>query len=78
MNNNPYLFEKLTELQMQEIQREAQSAQLLREAGISKTSWLTRLVRALLNLLNKKSGDLQDQPSVELQPYRPCCDETAR
>lgn len=78
MNNNPYLFEKLVELKMQEIQCEVQSAQLLREAGISKTSWLTRLVHALLNLLIRKGRDLQDQPSVELPRYRSCCDETAK
>lgn len=78
MNQNPYLFEKLAEVKMQEIQRQTRSARLLYEARMPKTSWLTRLVRAMLNLFVRKARDSQDRRSMELRSYRPCRDEAAK
>ncbi len=78
MNQNPYLFEKLVEAKTQEIQREMQSARLLHEARRPKTSWLTRLVCAMLNPFIRNVGDQRGRRSMELQSYRSCRDEAAK
>jgi hypothetical protein len=67
--NNYYLYEKLAELKMQEAQREAEQARLLKEAGLSGSSLLTRAADTLRNLLKARNNRLQDARSVEHQAY---------
>jgi hypothetical protein len=63
--NNFYLYERLAELKMQEAQREAEQARLLKEAGLSGSSLLARAADALRDLLQARNHWLQGHRSLE-------------
>jgi hypothetical protein len=67
MNNNLYHWhaEQMVRSEMREIDRAVERARLLREAGLSGTSWLTRVMNGLGNLLKARRKGLQDHRSVE-------------
>ena len=65
--NNFYLNERLAELKRQEVQREAEQARLLKEAGLSGSSLLARAADSLRNLLAARRERLQNHRSLEQQ-----------
>ena len=71
MNNNLYQWhdERMVNMEMQALQREVAQANLFKEAGFSKTSWLTRSISALLNVLRARGPKPQDHQSIERQSY---------
>ena len=71
--NNLYHWhdERMVDLEMKEINREIANANLLREAGLSGTDWLTRAVNGLTKLFKTRGSDPQDHRSMEQQSYRP-------
>ena len=74
---NPYLIERLVKSKMDEMEREIQQAHLLKEAGLAESNGFARLVNALLNLFSRETKDHQNQRSMKVQPYEPCCDDAA-
>ena len=71
MNNNLYQWhdEQMVNLEMQAVRREVAQANLFREAGLSRTSWLTRSISALLNVVRARDPKPQDHHSIERQSY---------
>ena len=67
MNNNLYHWhdEQMVRYEMHEVDRAVEQARLLREAGLSGPSWLTRLINSLGNLLKARSRSVQDRRPTE-------------
>ena len=71
MNNNlnHWHAEQMVRYEMREVDRAVDQARLLREAGLSGESWLTRAGKALVNLLKARRKGRQDQRSIEAKAY---------
>lgn len=71
MNNNLYQWhaEQIVKHEMQEVNRGVEQARLLREAGLSGPSLLTRAVKALGNLLKARSQKRKETSTLEHQSY---------
>jgi hypothetical protein len=67
MNNNLYQWhdEQMVRYEMHEVDRAVEQARLLREAGLSGPSWLTRLMNGLSNLLKARRKGFQEHRSIE-------------
>ena len=67
MNNNLHHWhdEHMVRYEMREIDRAVEQARLLREAGLSRTSWLTRVMNGLVNLLKARRKGAQDPRPTE-------------
>jgi hypothetical protein len=67
MNNNLHHWhaEHMVRYEMREIDRAVEQARLLREAGLSRTSWLTRVMNGLVNFLKARRKGAQDPRSIE-------------
>lgn len=76
--NNLWQVERLVELKQEEIKREIEHAHLLKEAGISRGSWLARAVNALRSLVNARRKDRHDHASVEQRSLQSLSDEVTR
>ena len=62
--------ERMVDLEMQEIRREIAQASLLREAGLSRRSLLSRAIDALRNLLLARKKSFQNHHSDTSQTYQ--------
>lgn len=71
MNNNLYSRhdEQMVRHEMREVDRAVEQARLLREAGLSGPSWLSRAAKVLRNVLRARKS-LQDHDSIEPQAYQ--------
>lgn len=71
MNNNLYQWhaEQIVKHEMQEVNRGVEQARLLREAGLSSPSLLTRAVKALGNLLKARRQKRKETSTLEHQSY---------
>lgn len=71
MNNNlhPWHAEHMVRYEMRELDRAVEQARLLREAGLSGTNWLTRLMNGLVNWLNARRKGFQARRRMEPQAY---------
>lgn len=69
--NNLYHWhdEVMVELERREIDREIANANLLREAGLAGTDWLTRAVKGLVGLLSTRNRNVEQRPPMERQSY---------
>jgi hypothetical protein len=69
--NDPYHWhaERMVDLEMKEIRREVAQANLLREAGLSRTSLLARAAKALHRLLQARREKVQERHSPEHESY---------
>jgi hypothetical protein len=67
MNSNLHQWhaEHMVRYEMHEIDRAVEQARLLRDAGLSGTNWLTRLLNGLSNLLNAPRKGSQDHRSIQ-------------
>lgn len=67
MNNDLYhrQSEHMVRYEMQEVDRAVEQARLLREAGLTGPSWLTRVVNGLSHLLKARRKGLQEQRSIQ-------------
>jgi tetraacyldisaccharide-1-P 4'-kinase len=72
MNNNLYSRhdEQMVRHEMREVDHAVEQARLLREAGLSGPSWLSRAAKVLRNLLEARSKRFQDHHSIEPQAYQ--------
>jgi hypothetical protein len=70
MNNHLYHShdELMVRYEMQEVERAAAQARLLREAGLDGPGWLKRAMNGLGNLLKSLTKALKDQHSMEPKP----------
>jgi hypothetical protein len=71
--NNLYQWhdEVMVDLEMREINREIANANLLREAGLAGTDWLTLAIKGLVKRFRTRGKDPQDRGAVERQTYGP-------
>jgi hypothetical protein len=69
--NNLYHWhaERMVDLEMKEINREIANANLLREAGLAGTGWLTQAVQGVFKLLGTMGRSQQARHAVERQSY---------
>jgi len=67
MNNNLHHWhaEHMVRYEMRELDRAVGQARLLQEAGLSRTSWLTRVMNGVVNLLKARRKASQDPRSIE-------------
>ena len=66
MNSHLYHWhaEQMVQYEMHEIDRAVEQDRLLREAGLSRPDWLTRILDRLSNLLQERRKGFQAQPSM--------------
>lgn len=71
MNNNlnHWHAEQMVRYEMREVDRAVDQARLLRQAGLTGESWLTRAARALGHLLKARRTGMQDQQSIGPKAY---------
>ena len=72
MNNNLYHWhdEQMVRHEMGEVNRAVEQARLLREAGLSGPSLLTRAAKALGNLLKARGAKMKDTRSLEHESHQ--------
>ena len=72
MNNNLYSRhdEQMVRHEMREVDHAVEQARLLREAGLSGPSWLSRVAQILRKVLEARSKRLQDHASIQPQSYQ--------
>jgi hypothetical protein len=71
MNNNLYHWhdEQMVKHEMQEFDHAVEQARLLKEAGLSSPSLLTRVAKALHNLLIARRARARGHKSLEHESY---------
>jgi hypothetical protein len=67
---NGWQMEQMVRYEMHEVDRAVEQARLLREAGLTGPSWLTRAMNGLRNLLKARRKGVQEHPSFQPRVLR--------
>jgi hypothetical protein len=72
MNNNLYHWhdERLVELRLRELDREAEHRNLLHAAGLSEPGWFARAGRAVRNWLAMRTRRQQGDYTIDYRSYK--------